>query len=149
MSYFLFVPLRSFFLFYTGEALVGPISTGVCKNSTMLIQITTYKYEQLLYMYISPLGLNIKFNSLPTSFTIGNAQIPFKQFVKNLGFALDCHLTMNGHVSNISRTCYFALRRLASIRRFLASTVTATLYLLLFCHEVTTVAHCCLVLLMM
>ena len=64
---------------------------------------------------------------LPTSITIGNAQIPFKQSVKNLGFTLDCHLTMNVHVSNIARTCYFELRRCASIRRFLTSTATATL----------------------
>ena len=63
-------------------------------------------------------------HSLPTSITIGNAQIPFKQSVKNLGFTLDCHLTMNAHVSNIARTCYFELRRLASIRRFLISTAT-------------------------
>ena len=34
---------------------------------------------------------------------------------------------MNIHVSNIAPTCYFELRRLASIRRFLTSTVTATL----------------------
>ena len=54
-------------------------------------------------------------HSLPTSFTIGNAQIPFKQSVMNLGFALDCHLTMNAHVSNIAWTCYFELCRLASI----------------------------------
>ena len=47
--------------------------------------------------------------------------------VKNLGFTLDCQLTMNAHVSNIARTCYFELRRLASIRRFLTSTATATL----------------------
>ena len=66
-------------------------------------------------------------HNLPTSITIGNAQIPFKQSVKNLGFSLDCHLTMNAHVSNIARTCYFELRRLASIRRFLTSTATATL----------------------
>ena len=59
--------------------------------------------------------------------TIGNALIPFKQFMKNLGFALDCHLTMNEHVSTIVRTCYFELRRLASIRRFLTSTATTTL----------------------
>ena len=65
-------------------------------------------------------------HSLPTSITIGNAQIPFKKSVKNLGFTLDCHLTMNAHVSNIARTCYFELRRLASIRRFLTSTATAT-----------------------
>ena len=42
-------------------------------------------------------------------------------------FTLDCHLTVNAHVSNIARTCYFELRRLASIRRFLTSTATATL----------------------
>ena len=58
---------------------------------------------------------------------MGNAQIPFKQSVKNLGFSLDCHLTVNAHVSYIARTCYFELRRLASIRRFLTSTATATL----------------------
>ena len=42
-------------------------------------------------------------HNLPTSITIGNAQIPFKQSVKNLGFTLDCHLTMNAHVSNIAQ----------------------------------------------
>ena len=66
-------------------------------------------------------------HNLPTSITIGNAQIPFKQSVKNLGLTLDCHLTMNAHVSNIARTCYFEQRRLASNRRFLTSTATATL----------------------
>ena len=66
-------------------------------------------------------------HSLPTSITIGNAQIPFKKSVKNLGFTLDCHLTMNAHVSKIARTCYFELRRMSSIRRFLTSTATATL----------------------
>ena len=66
-------------------------------------------------------------HSLPTSITIGNAQIPLKKSVKYLGFTLDCHLTMNAHVSNIVRTCYFELRRLASIRRFLTSIATTTL----------------------
>ena len=66
-------------------------------------------------------------HSLPTSITIGNAQFPFKQSVKKLGFALDCHLTMKAHVSNTARTCYIELRRLASIRRFLTNTATATL----------------------
>ena len=57
-------------------------------------------------------------HTLPTSITIGIAQISFKQSMKNLGSTLDCHPTMNAHVSNIARTCYFDLRRLASIRRF-------------------------------
>ena len=65
-------------------------------------------------------------HNLPTSITIANSQIPFKQSVEYLCFTLDCHLTMNAHVSNIARTCYFELRRLASIHRFLTSTATAT-----------------------
>ena len=40
-------------------------------------------------------------HNLPTSITIGHAQIPFKQSVKNLGFTLECHLTMNAHVLNV------------------------------------------------
>ena len=70
---------------------------------------------------------NMHLHSLPTFITICNAQIPFIKSVKNLGFTLDCHLTMNAHVSKIARTCYFELLRLASIRRFLTSTATATL----------------------
>ena len=66
-------------------------------------------------------------HNLPTSITMGNAQIPFKQSVMNLGLTLDCHLTINAHVSNIAQTVYLELRRLASIRRFLKSTATATL----------------------
>ena len=82
-------------------------------NKTELMLVTSKRTKHL--------------HSLPISITIGNAQIPFKKSVKNLGFTLDCHLTMNAHVSNIARTCYFELRRLASIRRFLTSTATATL----------------------
>ena len=66
-------------------------------------------------------------HSIPTSITISNAQIPFKQPVKNFGFTLDCHLTVNAHVFNIARTCYFELCRLASICRYQRSTATATL----------------------
>ena len=55
---------------------------------------------------------------------------------------------MNAHVSNIARTCHFELRRLASIRRFLKSTATATLVSAFVCQQLTTVTHCCLVLLM-
>ena len=90
---------------------------------------------QFLALCFSPYTLSlcllllthITYHSLSTSITIGNAQIPFKQSVKNLGLTFDCHLTRNAHVSNIVRTCYFQLRRLACIRRYLTSTASATL----------------------
>ena len=66
-------------------------------NKTELMLVTTKRTKHL--------------HSLPTSITIGNAQIPFKQTVKNMGLTLDCHLTMNAHISNIARKCYFDLRR--------------------------------------
>ena len=66
-------------------------------------------------------------HSLPTSINIGNAEIPFNQSLKNLWLTLDCGLTMNAHVSNIVRTWYSELCRLASIRGFLTITATATL----------------------
>ena len=66
-------------------------------------------------------------HNLPASITIGNAQNPITQSVKNLDFTLHCHLTMNAHFSKIAHTCYIELRRLASIRRFITSTATATL----------------------
>ena len=64
---------------------------------------------------------------LPTSITIDNALIPFKQSVKNTSSTLDCHLTMNAHILNIARTCYVEQRQLASIPKFLKSTATSFL----------------------
>ena len=103
----------------------------------MLIQITTKAIEYSSNMHkhndnktelmLVTCKRTKHLHNLPTSTTIGNAQIPFKQSVKNLGFAFDCHLTMNAHVTNIALTCYFELRRLSFIRRFLTSTATATL----------------------
>ena len=88
-----------------------------------MLKLNDNKTELMLIISKSTKNLH----NLPTSITIGNAQIPFKQSVQNLGFTLDCHLTMNAHVSNIARTCYYELHCLASIRRFLTSTATATL----------------------
>ena len=82
-------------------------------NKTELMLVTSKRTKHL--------------HNLPTSIIIGNAQVPFKQPVKNLGFTLECLLTMNAHVTNIARTCYFELRRQTSTRRFITSTAAATL----------------------
>ena len=109
------------------------------ENKTDLMLVTSKRTKHL--------------HNLPTSITIGNAHIPFKHSVKTLGLTLDCHLAMNAHVSNIARTCYFELRHLASICRFLTSTATATLvsafgssridycYSLLFCSTRDGTTH--------
>ena len=50
-------------------------------NKTKFILVTSKRTKHL--------------HHLPTSITVGNVQIPLKQFVKNFGFILDCHLTAN------------------------------------------------------
>ena len=55
------------------------------------------------------------------SFTIGNAQIPFKQSLKNFGFALHCHVTLNEHAFIIARTMSSGI-----YCSFLTSTATTT-----------------------
>ena len=65
--------------------------------------------------------------NISIAYLLQSLWVILKKSVKNLGLTLYCHLTMNAHVSNIARTCYFELRRLTSIRRFLTSTATATL----------------------
>ena len=88
-----------------------------------MLHLNNNKPELMLVTYKRTKHLH----ALPISITIGIAQVPLKQSMKNLGFTLDRHLTMNAHVFNIAWTCYFELRRLASIRRLLTNTATAKL----------------------
>ena len=107
-------------LLHSMQSCISDVKAWATDN---MLKLNDYKTELMLVTSKRTKHLH----SLPTSITIGNAQIPFKKSVTNLGFILDCHLTMNAHVSNIARTCYYELRRLASIGRFLTSTATATL----------------------
>ena len=107
-------------LLHSIQSCIGDVKAWAATN---MLRLNDNKTELMLVTYKRTKHLH----NLPTSITIGIAQSPFKQSVKNLSFTLDCHLAMNAHVSNIPLTCYFELRRLASIRRFLTSTATATL----------------------
>ena len=66
-------------------------------NKTELMLVTSKRTKHL--------------HSLPTSITMGNAQIPFKQSVKNLGYTLDCHLTMNAHDTMTHSLVFYNIER--------------------------------------
>ena len=61
------------------------------------------------------------------SITIGNASIPFKQSVKNIGSTLNCHLTTNEYISTTALTFQHLLHHLTSIHGFLTNTLIASL----------------------
>ena len=91
-------------LLHSMQSCIGDVKAW--KNTNM-VKLNDNKTELMLVTSNRTKHLH----NLRSSITIGNAQIPFRQTVKNLDFALDCHLTMNAHISRIARTCHFELRR--------------------------------------
>ena len=107
-------------LLHSMQSCISDVKVWATAN---MLKLNDNKTELMLFTSKRTMHLH----DLPTSITIRNAKFSFKQSVKNLGSTFDCHLAMNAHVTNIARTCYFELRSLASIRRILSSTATATL----------------------
>ena len=119
-------------LLHIMQSCIGDVKTWATAN---MLKLNDNKTELML---VTPNRAK-HIHNLPTSITIGNAKIPIKQSVKYLGLTLDCYLTTNAHVSNIARVCYIKLRRLASIRRPLTNTATATL---LFAFILKRIDYC-------
>ena len=59
--------------------------------------------------------------------TIGEHSIESSTFAKNLGVTFDSELGMDLHVNNITRSCFYQLRQLRSIRRSLSTDAAKTL----------------------
>ena len=97
---------------YDVKALATANMLKLNNNKTELVLATSKKLSISITYLLQSLLAMLQFHS---------------NSLKNLGFSLDCHLTMNAHVSNIAQTCYIELCRMASIRTFLTSTATATL----------------------
>ena len=62
-----------------------------------------------------------------TDVTLGSTTVGSSTTVVDLGFHLDNHLTMTAHVAHLSRSCYFQLRQLRSVRRSLSTDATISL----------------------
>ena len=79
------------------------------------LKLNSVKTEALV------LGTKQKLASLTaTDLRLADASIPFSPSVKSLGVYLDSTLSMQPHISFLTRTCFFHLRRIAAIRRYLS-----------------------------
>jgi hypothetical protein len=63
----------------------------------------------------------------PATIKIGSSDISFSDSARNLGFVMDSNLSMKKHIAKVCQTCYFEIRRISSIRRFLTVDATKTL----------------------
>ncbi|KAK7096607.1 hypothetical protein V1264_005883 [Littorina saxatilis] len=66
-------------------------------------------------------------NSQPSSVQVGNTDISFSSSARNLGFTISSDMTLNKHISNICRSAYFELCKIATIRHTLSVQTTNTL----------------------
>ena len=56
----------------------------------------------------------------PASLRVGKAGIPFTTCARNLGFMIWGNPSLNKHISNVCRSAYVEIRRISSIRHYLA-----------------------------
>ena len=74
------------------------------------------------------LGSQHQLKKLKTdNITVGETSIPASQSVRNIGAIFDSNLTMKDHVLNTNRACYFQLRSIGKVRKFLTQTAAETL----------------------
>ena len=66
-------------------------------------------------------------DSVPTLLCVGLSDIKFASPVKNLGFTIDCYLTLHHHVTDACASAYVELRYIASIYQYLSCDVTKML----------------------
>ena len=74
-----------------------------------------------------------------TSITNGNAQYLILAVCEEFLVTSKYHLSMNSNLSNIVRTCYYELRRLASISTFPTTIATATF---VFAFDSSRIHYC-------
>ena len=74
----------------------------------------------------------IDFPSLHLKFPL----IQFSSSVRDLGITLDSTLSFTGHINSVSRSCFYHLRQLRSIRRSLSLHAVTTLVHALICTRV-------------
>ena len=60
-------------------------------------------------------------------FSIGDEDVVFTNAAKNLGFYIDEDLSMNSHITNLSKAVYLEIRRLRQISKFVSESCLKTL----------------------
>jgi len=88
------------------------------------LQLNADKTEVL---WFGPPSQLRQLSSVSSAITINRNIIKPSFVVRDLGILFDAELSMRQHVSRVSQTCFFYLRRICSVRRQLDRDVTAKL----------------------
>ena len=95
------------------------VSTWMSNNK---LKLNPDKTEVLI------VGTNHQLKELDTKdINLGQNTFCFQPCIKYLGFKLDSCLSMSDQINSVSRSCYFDLRRISSIRKYLTDDAVKTL----------------------
>lgn len=108
------------------ESLLSTLSDTVTDVQNWMtenkLQLNSNKTEAILIGTTSKLS-----KATSDSLELSDSSVPLSSSVKNLGVTLDKTLSMKKHISSVTSTCYFHLRRIATIRKYLTTDATAKL----------------------
>ena len=77
---------------------------------------------------VLPVGNFVHVSSVGGDSTdMGGSVVPLQRTVRYLGVTIDQTLSLEQHISNVSRMCYYEIRRISSIRSFLNQQAAASL----------------------
>src|ERR1043165_8696166 len=62
-----------------------------------------------------------------STFALGDAEVHPADTIRNLGVHFDSCMTMTAHVSQLVRCCFYQLRRITTIRRFIPTSTAVVL----------------------
>ena len=77
------------------------------------------------------------------SISISEQAVKWSVSARNLGFIVDDNLSLEEHVNSISKSCYYHIRRIAKIQKYLSKILQQLLYMLSSPADWTTATHFC------
>jgi hypothetical protein len=98
-------------------------SNRLCLNSTK---------TQLIWLGTKQQLRKLNFSLLTDKFP----SFTYSSSVRDLGVTIDSSLTFTEHISNLTRSCFFQLRRLRAIRRSVAPAVFTSIVHAFICSRV-------------
>ena len=86
------------------------------------LQLNTEKTEAML------IGTRQKLSSISIyTFQLDDTTVPLSDTVKSLGVLLNSTLSMENFISQTAKSCYYQLRRISSVRKYLSTEATVKL----------------------
>ena len=85
------------------------------------------------------IGTRHKLSSISVNtLQLDDTTVPLSDSVKSLGFLLDNTLSMENFISQTAKSCYYQLRQISSVQKYLSTEATLNWSLHSFCHALST-----------